>query len=268
MVREWAGRKMRASPAARRPIVAGNWKMFGSRERVRRFCEALREAPPNGEMQLVIFPPVGYLAGFAAGLSGLGAELGAQNLHQAPEGAHTGETSGAMIRDLGGRWALIGHSERRAGCGEDDRTVAAKFAAALQAGLSPMLCVGETLAEREAGESSAVVARQLGAVLNGRGAGGLGQAAIAYEPVWAIGTGRAATPEQAQEMHAFIRAALSRADQAQARSARILYGGSVKPGNAAQLFAQPDIDGGLIGGASLEPGSFLAIAAAASPARR
>lgn len=257
-----------ASPAARRPIVAGNWKMFGSRQRVRRFCAALREAPPDAEVQLLIFPPLGYLAGFADGLSGFGAQLGAQNLHEAAEGAYTGETSGAMIRDLGGRWALVGHSERRAGCGESDQAVAAKFAAALQAGLSPLLCVGETLAQREAGEARTVVARQLGAALNGQGAGALGRAAIAYEPVWAIGTGRAATPEQAQEMHAFIRAALGRADEAQAQSARILYGGSVKPENAAQLFAQPDIDGGLVGGACLEPGSFLAIAAAASQARR
>ena len=242
--------------------------MFGSRKRVRRFCRALRDAPLDGEVQLLLFPPVGYLADFAAGLGGIGAELGAQNLHEAAEGAYTGEISGPMIRDLGGRWVLVGHSECRAGWGEDDRTVAAKFASALQAELAPILCLGETLAEREAGAAKAVVARQLAAVLSGPGAGRLGRGAIAYEPVWAIGTGRTATPEQAQEMHAFIRAALCRADEAQARRVRVLYGGSVKPENAAALFAQPDIDGGLVGGASLEPASFLAIAAAASRPRK
>lgn len=257
-----------ASLAARRAIVAGNWKMFGSRERVRQFCKALRDAPWHGEAQLLIFPPVGYLADFAAGLGGIGLELGAQNLHEAAQGACTGEISGPMIRDLGGRWVLVGHSECRASRGEDDRTVAAKFAAALRAGLAPILCLGETLAEREAGAAETVVARQLAAVLSGLGADSLGRGAIAYEPVWAIGTGRTATPEQAQEMHAFIRAAICRADEAQARRARILHGGSVKPENAVELFAQPDIDGGLIGSASLEPASFLAIAAAASRPRK
>ena len=237
--------------------------MYGSRERAARFCAALNEAAPAGDVEVLLFPPVGYLQGFVAGLGSTLVGLGAQDLHVAAEGAYTGEISGRMIRDLGGQWVLVGHSERRTGRGESDELVAQKYIAALDAGLTPIVCVGESLDEREAGRAGEVVRRQVGAVLDAAGAAGLSCGAVAYEPVWAIGTGRTATPEQAENMHGFIRETIAREDAVTARSLRILYGGSVKPGNAAELFAQPNIDGGLIGGASLEPGGFLSIAAAA-----
>ncbi|MDE0063817.1 MAG: triose-phosphate isomerase [Gammaproteobacteria bacterium] len=246
----------------RRPIVAGNWKMHGSMERVDRFCTALSRAPAGDGVEVLLFPPVGYLQGFAAGLKSTCVELGAQDLHVEPEGAYTGEVSGRMIRELGGRWALVGHSERRTGRGETDAQVARKCVAALNSGLNPIVCVGESLDERESGFAQEVVRRQLEAVLDAVGAAGLGGGAVAYEPVWAIGTGRTATPEQAEGMHRFIREAIVNVDKATGASVRILYGGSVKPDNAAELFAQPNIDGGLIGGASLEPESFLGIVAA------
>ncbi len=237
--------------------------MYGSMERVERFCSALNRAPSGDDVEVLLFPPVGYLQGFVAGLGSARVELGAQDLHVEPEGAYTGETSGRMIRDLGGRWVLVGHSERRAGRGESDELVARKYAAALHAGLAPIVCVGESLDDREAGFAQEVVRRQLDAVVAAVGAEGLGRGAVAYEPVWAIGTGRTATPEQAENMHGFIREAIDDVDETTGRTVRILYGGSVKADNAAELFAQPNIDGGLIGGASLEPDSFLGIVAAA-----
>ena len=248
----------------RQPIVAGNWKMFGSGDQVARFCRALNEARCPGDVDVLLFPPVGYLSTFVAGLESTWVQLGAQDLHVRPEGAHTGETSGAMIKDLGGRWVLVGHSERRLHQAETDELVAAKFATALSAGLTPIVCVGETLQEREAGTADEVVHRQLQTVLDVVGTTGLTRGAIAYEPVWAIGTGHAATAEQAENMHGFIRADIGRRNEAAGRSVRILYGGSVKPENAAELFGQPNIDGGLVGGASLAPDSFLKIVAAGS----
>ncbi len=248
----------------RQPIVAGNWKMFGSRQRVLGFCQAVNQARLADDVQVLLFPPVGYLPAFAADLRAPRVQLGAQDLHVQPEGAYTGEISGGMIKDLGGHWVLVGHSERRMQRAETDAVVAEKFAAALAAGLTPILCVGESLPEREAGTADEVVHRQLRTVLDVVGAGGLGRGAVAYEPVWAIGTGRAATAAQAEAMHESIRAGIARVDAAVARSVRILYGGSVKPENAAELFAQRNIDGGLVGGASLVAESFLRIVAAAS----
>lgn len=238
--------------------------MFGSRELCARFCAALNGASLAGDVEVLLFPPVGYLPGLVAGLDSTRVQLGAQDLHIEPEGAYTGEISGRMIRDLGGRWVLVGHSERRSGRGESDELVAHKYVAALSAGLTPIVCVGESIGERETGRAEEVVGRQVAAVLEAAGAAGLNRGAVAYEPVWAIGTGRTATPEQAEQMHGFIRGAIEKEDSATGRSVRILYGGSVKPDNAAELFEQPDIDGGLIGGASLEPGSFLNLIAAAS----
>ncbi len=248
----------------RRPIVAGNWKMHGSRERVARFCERLNQASPANDVEIVLFPPVGYLAHCVEGLATRRVQLGAQDLHPEPEGAYTGEISGQMIKDLGGRWVLVGHSERRICRGESDELVAKKFAAALEAGLRPMLCVGESLGERDAGLAEEVVGRQLDAVLNRIGVAGVNRGAVAYEPVWAIGTGRTATADQAERMHGFIRAAIGRKSGAVGASVRILYGGSVTPDGAAELFRQSNVDGGLIGGASLEPESFLQIVAAGS----
>ncbi len=254
----------------RRPIVAGNWKMYGSTHRVEQFTAALNAADVTADVQLLVFPPIAYLHGFATSLDANDIELGAQDLHVEQEGAFTGEVSGTMIAELGGRWALTGHSERRQYQSESDALVASKFVAALDAGLTPILCVGETLAERDAGHAAAVVTRQLGAVLESAGIERLGRGVVAYEPVWAIGTGKTATPNQAQEMHRVIRDRVRAAPDEQsseiAASLRILYGGSVKPDNAAELFRQDDIDGALVGGASLEADSFLRIAAAASSA--
>lgn len=248
----------------RRSIVAGNWKMHGSKERALRFCQALSAASLAAEVELIVFPPVAYLGLLAANLSRKGVEFGAQDLHPSAEGPHTGDISGEMIADLGGCWVLVGHSERRSEHREDDALVAAKVRAALAAGLKPIVCVGETLAQRRADVAKAVVAEQLQAVLDAVGPEGLVCGAVAYEPVWAIGTGVAATPEQAEAMHGVIRQTLAAQDAALAEERlRVLYGGSVTANNAAELFNQPNVDGGLVGGASLEAESFLAIAAAA-----
>ncbi len=249
----------------RRRIVAGNWKMYGSLGRVTRFCRALHASRLDDDVEVLLFPPVGYLAAFVEGLGPLRVQVGAQNLHVQPEGAYTGEMSGSMIHDLGGRWVLVGHSERRLYNGESNEVVAQKCVAAVDAGLAPILCVGETLEEREAGSAEAVVHGQLQAVLEVVGAGGLNRGAVAYEPVWAIGTDRTATPAQAEDMHGFIRDGIRRLDKAAGRALRILYGGSVKPENAAELFAQDNIDGGLVGGAALSPDSFLNIVGAGRP---
>ena len=252
----------------RAPIVAGNWKMFGSRERVACFCQALNETHFASDVEVLLFPPVGYLSAFVAGLESPWVQLGAQDLHVQPEGAYTGETSGGMIKNLGGRWVLVGHSERRMQRGETDELVAEKFAAALAAELTPIVCVGESLTEREAGAADEVVHRQLRAVVDAVGVEGLGRGVVAYEPVWAIGTGRAATAEQAETMHGFIRDDIGYLNETVAHSLRILYGGSVKPENAVELFSQRNIDGGLVGGASLEPDSFLQITSAARAGAR
>jgi triosephosphate isomerase (TIM) len=212
-----------------------------------------------------VCPPSVYLQEIARALHQSSIELGAQDVCAEPQGAFTGEVSAAMLKDVGCEYVIVGHSERRLIYRESDQLVARKFAAAQSKSLIPILCVGEQLAEREANRTEEVVARQLDAVLELSGAEAFAQAVIAYEPVWAIGTGRNATPEQAQEVHAFIRARLAARNAKIAGETRILYGGSVKAGNAAELFARPDVDGGLIGGASLKADEFLAILAAAKP---
>lgn len=249
----------------RRPLVAGNWKMNGSRQAnaalVASLAAGLSRSP---EVEVVVCPPAVYVESVGALLKGTPVRLGAQNLsEQDKPGAFTGEVHGAMLRDLGAEYVIVGHSERRALHGETDAVVARKFKAAQALGLVPILCVGESLDQREKEETEAVLARQLGAVLELCGAGSLARAVVAYEPVWAIGTGRTATPQQAQAAHAFLRHQVASRDARIAAALRVLYGGSVNAGNANTLFAEPDVDGGLIGGASLKAEEFLAICAAA-----
>jgi len=246
----------------RRTLVAGNWKMFGSRRLVRDVIGELR-AMVHGAAEVVICPPFPFLGPAADMVAGSALCLGAQDLHVAVEGAFTGEVSGAMLRDMGCSYVIVGHSERRQYFAENDELVAAKAEAAVREGLCPMVCVGENEAEREAGRQFEVVQRQLAAVAGRLGASAMARSVVAYEPVWAIGTGRTATPGQAQEIHAFLRAELRRLDAGLADTVRILYGGSVKAANARELFAQRDIDGGLVGGASLGAAEFAAICAAA-----
>jgi len=217
-------------------------------------------------VKCAICAPFPYLPQVQQLLSGSGIGWGAQNVSQYDSGAYTGEVSGSMLVDFGCRYVIVGHSERRALFGESSELVAQKYAAALKAGLTPILCVGETLAQREQGATVDTVAAQLAAVVERSGAQSFAHAVIAYEPVWAIGTGKTATPEEAQVVHDFIRKRLAESDEAVAASVQVLYGGSVKGSNAAQLFAMPDIDGGLIGGASLDAQEFAAIVRAASPA--
>lgn len=238
--------------------------MHGSLVVNRRLLDALKAGlKPAEGVDCAVCVPFPYLAQVAAALSGSLLAWGAQNVSEHEAGAYTGEVSALMLKDFGCRYVIVGHSERRSLYDEDDRWVAAKFVAARRAGLTPILCVGETLDQRERGETESVVQRQLDAVLAAAGAAGLAAATVAYEPVWAIGTGRTATPEQAQDVHAFIRALVARRDRAVAERLTILYGGSVKSGNARELFAMPDIDGGLIGGASLVADDFIAICTAA-----
>jgi triosephosphate isomerase len=243
---------------ARTRLVAGNWKMHGSRESISALLHEILKAEAMAGAQCAVCPPFPYLAQVAERLRGTPIAWGAQNVAEHAQGAYTGEVSAAMLAEFGCRYVIVGHSERRQLYGETDAQVAAKFAAARKAGLTPILCVGETLAERDAGRTEDVVARQLDAVAFSGGV-------LAYEPVWAIGTGRNATPEQAQEVHAFLR---ERLKEEMSRSTPILYGGSVKPQNAAAIFAMPDVDGGLIGGASLVAADFLAILRAAAGAKR
>lgn len=247
----------------RRKLVAGNWKMHGTRASVRELLVALRERLSLPLCEVLVCPPFVYLELAEGLLQGSGIGLGAQDLAKEPVGAYTGEVSGAMLSEFGVGHVLVGHSERRSLYGEDDAVVAAKFQAALNAGIRPILCVGETLDERDAGATLAVVQRQLAAVIAAAGIQTFAQAIIAYEPVWAIGTGRTASPEQAQDVHAAIRGFLAEHDAPLAARVQILYGGSVKADNAVELFAQEDIDGGLIGGASLSAADFAAICAAA-----
>ena len=250
----------------RRPIVAGNWKMHGSRsENARLIEELLAGLPARPSATYVVCPPFVYLQEVGWLLRDSAISLGGQDLCADTQGAFTGEVSAAMLKDVGCEYVIVGHSERRLLYRESDQLIARKFAAAHAKGLVPILCVGEQLAEREAGRTGEVIARQLDVVLELCGAGAFEQGVVAYEPVWAIGTGRNATPEQAQEVHAFIRARIAARDARIAGATRILYGGSVKAGNAAELFAMPDVDGGLIGGASLKADEFLSILAAAGP---
>lgn len=246
-------------------LVAGNWKMHGNAGSNQALLSGIAEGlAAHAKVQVLVCPPFPYLASVkqAAGSSALA--VGAQDVAaQAKEGAFTGEVLAGMLKDVGCSHVIVGHSERRALFGDTDGVVAQKVTAALAAGLIPILCVGETLEEREAGQTEAVIARQMDAVLAANPAAGLGTLVIAYEPVWAIGTGKTASPEQAQAVHQFIRGRLAGLDAKLADRLQILYGGSVKPDNAVQIFAMPDVDGGLIGGAALKAQDFLAICAAA-----
>jgi triosephosphate isomerase (TIM) len=253
----------------RRKIVAGNWKMHGSRAENGQLVEAIVSGfSGDARGECIICPPFVYLHEVSRLLRDAGVQLGAQDVCAEATGAYTGEVSGAMLRDVGCSYVLVGHSERRAIYGEDDRLVARKFVAAQAAGLTPILCVGEQLAEREAGQTHAAIQRQLDAVLGIVEPAALSRALIAYEPVWAIGTGRTASPEQAQDVHEFIRARIAARDAKIAAALPILYGGSCKAGNASELFDMPDVDGGLIGGASLKAEEFLAICRAAVSGKR
>lgn len=245
------------------PLVAGNWKMHGSRAANAELLAGILAGQPF-PCEVTVCVPFPYLADMGPALAGSGVTWGAQDCSAHEQGAYTGEVSAAMLSEFGCRHVIVGHSERRAYHGETDALVAEKAKAALARGITPIVCVGETLAERESGLTEAVVKRQLSAVIHHLGLC-IGEIMVAYEPVWAIGTGKTATPEQAQEVHAVLRAQL-RAATPRADAMRLLYGGSVKPDNAATLFAQPDIDGGLIGGASLKAGDFLAICRASAAA--
>ena len=245
-------------------LIAGNWKMNGSMAANKELVAGIIDGvPAGGGFSLLVCPPFPYIAAIAAQARGSAVSVGAQNVSEHEKGAFTGEVAPAMLRELGCEYVIVGHSERRALYGETSAQVAAKFKAAQAVGMTPILCVGETLEEREAGTTEAVVDEQLDAVLDAAGIGAFAAAVIAYEPVWAIGTGRTATPEQAQDVHRHIRERLARHDENIAAGVRILYGGSMKGDNAAGLLAKPDIDGGLIGGASLKADDFLAIAKAA-----
>ena len=249
----------------RQPLVAGNWKMNGSLDSVKPLVEGIKagmDAVTTAEM--AVCPPYVYIPVVAGLLEGSAIALGAQDINDQESGAHTGEVAPNMLTDVGCKYAIVGHSERRSIYGESDEFTASKFAAARKAGLVPILCVGELLEEREQGITEQVVARQLDAVINLEGIAALADAVIAYEPVWAIGTGKTATPDQAQDVHAFIRGKLAGLDGDVAEKTRILYGGSMNAGNAADLLSMADIDGGLIGGASLKPDDFLAIGKAAN----
>jgi len=246
-------------------LVAGNWKMNGNAASSQELVAGIvAGAPQSDSAKLLICPPFPYLAAVASQISGSRVALGAQNVSEHESGAFTGEVAPAMLRDIGCEYVIVGHSERRALYGETSFAVAAKFKAALDAGLKPILCVGETLEQRESGGTESVVEVQLGAVIDKVGIAAFKSAVVAYEPVWAIGTGVTASPEQAQDVHRHIRGVMAGHDAEVAESTQILYGGSMKGENAAGLLAMPDIDGGLIGGASLKAGDFLAIAEAAA----
>ncbi|MDD5249952.1 MAG: triose-phosphate isomerase [Rhodocyclaceae bacterium] len=247
----------------RRKFVAGNWKMHGSLAANLGLLHAVRAGVDGLAAQVAVCVPYPYLPQAQAVLAGSAVAWGAQDVSEHAQGAYTGEVSAVMLNDFGCRYAIVGHSERRSFYGDSDEVVAAKTAAALAANLVPIVCVGETLAEREANVTAEVVTRQLDAVIARVGVAALAKAVVAYEPVWAIGTGKTASAAQAQEVHALLRARVAQADAGVAAGLQILYGGSVKPGNAKELFSQPDIDGGLIGGAALVAADFVAICAAA-----
>ncbi|MEW5966527.1 MAG: triose-phosphate isomerase [Pseudomonadota bacterium] len=246
----------------RKKLVAGNWKMNGSLAENAALLAAVK--PALAGIEAAVCVPFPYLAQAQAALAGSSIAWGAQNLSEQGKGAFTGEVSASMLLDFGCRYVIVGHSERRSLYGESDALVAKKYLAAQAAGLTPILCVGESLEERESGVTEQVVARQLDAVIAAAGVASLAKAVVAYEPVWAIGTGKTASPEQAQAVHAFIRGKIAGLDAAVAAGLVIQYGGSVKASNAAELMAQPDIDGGLIGGASLVADEFIAICRAAA----
>jgi triosephosphate isomerase len=247
------------------PLIAANWKMNKTLAETGEFLDRfLSEAIGLAGVEIIVCPSYTALAAACARADGSAVRIAAQNMHEADGGAFTGEVSTQMLAELGVSGAILGHSERRELFGETDESLARKLPVALDAGLQPILCIGESESQRDAGETEAVLERQLEADLATLPDGRLADVVIAYEPIWAIGTGRTATPEQAQEAIAFIRARLAERDAEQAAVTRILYGGSMKPDNAAELIAQPDIDGGLVGGASLDPEDFLAICRAAT----
>jgi len=252
----------------RSKLVAGNWKMNGSLAENQALLGALVPALASLKgAEFAVCVPFPYLAQARQLLEGQAVALGAQDVCQFEKGAYTGAVSAAMVADFRCRYAIVGHSERRTVFGDTDEIVAQKFAGVVKYSMTPILCVGETIAEREKGVTEKVVARQLDVVLKHNGTASLAKAVIAYEPVWAIGTGKNATPDEAQAVHAYIRGRIAAADGRLAAQLRILYGGSVKAGNAAQLFAMADIDGGLIGGASLAADEFIAICRAAADAK-
>lgn len=247
----------------RQTLVAGNWKLNGSKESIQTLVKGISEGMSEVDGTAVaICPPYVYIPMVQELVSGTDIGLGAQDVADQESGAYTGEISAAMLQDVGCQYAIVGHSERRSIYGEQDEDTAKKFAAARKQGLTPILCIGELLEERESGDTENVVARQLDAVIALEGIEALADAVIAYEPVWAIGTGKTASPAQAQDVHAFIRSKLAALNADVAEKVQILYGGSVNGGNAAELFAMEDIDGGLIGGASLKAEDFLAICTA------
>lgn len=247
----------------RRKIVAGNWKLHGTRGFATELVSAIAVGLPVPGVDVVVMPPLPYIGELIEAFEGQGLQFGAQDVSANEKGAYTGEVSAAMLVDIGARYGLVGHSERRQHHAEHDALIARKFLAAKHAGLVPVLCVGESLHEREAGQTEYRIETQLAAIFEHAGAQAFAGAVIAYEPVWAIGTGKTASPAQAQAVHAFIRGEVAARDATIAGSLSILYGGSCKPDNAAELFAQQDVDGGLIGGASLVAADFLAIVAAA-----
>ncbi|TDR50437.1 triosephosphate isomerase [Halomonas ventosae] len=243
----------------RMPLIAGNWKMNGSLALVEEFGRAFADVSLPVSVEVALMVPFPFLDAAGRALGETSVTVGAQTLSDQPSGAFTGEVSAAMLRECGARLVLVGHSERRTLFGEDDAAVLARVKAALSEELTPVLCVGETLEEREAERTEAVVLGQVEAVFDALDAAERARLVVAYEPVWAIGTGRTASPEQAQAVHAAIRGCLARYDAGLADGMRLLYGGSMKADNAAELLAQPDIDGGLVGGASLKVDDFLAI---------
>lgn len=251
----------------RRILVAGNWKMNLLQSQGTALSQALAGKYSSSDVEILVCPAFPYLSQVGATVRGSAVQVGAQNLYYAPQGAFTGEVCGDMLKDVGCGWVLVGHSERRQFFGEQDELLAKKVAAGLQHGLKVILCVGELLAERQAGQTETVLEKQM-AGLAQVSAEQMTNVVIAYEPVWAIGTGVTATTEQAQQAHAFLRGQLkSRYGEAVASATRILYGGSVKPDNALELLSQPDVDGALVGGASLKPDSFIAIIEAGNQAQ-
>ena len=247
--------------AARRPLIAGNWKMHGTRAEAEQLLSALKaQVTELSDREVVVAPPFTALETASRLLTGSPIRLAAQNLHWEPQGAFTGEVSGRMLTELGCTYVILGHSERRQYFAETDEQVARKVRAAQRDGLAPIVCVGETLEERERGDTLTVIRRQIRGGLHEQEKAAIAALVIAYEPVWAIGTGRTATPDQAQDVHAAIRATVAEmADQPTADAVRILYGGSVKPDNVDGLMTQADIDGALVGGASLQAESFARI---------
>ena len=248
----------------RRTLVAGNWKMNGSLQSIGELMDGIKAGLAEViNADLAVCPPAIYLMKVKSHIGDTNIALGSQNICDHESGAYTGELAPSMLKEAGCKYAIIGHSERRSLYGESDELVANRFAMAVASGITPILCIGETLEQRESGVTEEVVSRQLDAVIDTQGIDAIGQCVIAYEPVWAIGTGKTASPEQAQAVHAYIRGKLAAMNAAIAEKVQILYGGSMNAGNAAELLSQPDIDGGLIGGASLKAADFLAIGKAA-----